>query len=163
MAFCDVVCGAGGGGVRIDSLRRWQWPIDRVRRRGGQQGQICSHGVCVPGQQCATDNNCENDTYCKDGQCVPWDDANPKHDPTCVYITAAGILSPRVRCEFSKAPDNDPFPAHVDVQATPIVVNFNGFQPMPDGEPIPIGTPSIAASFTATVANGYTENLGVIR
>lgn len=128
-----------------------------------QMGQICSHGVCVSAQSCANDNDCDNDTYCKEGQCVPWDGADPMHDPTCIYITAAGVLSPKTRCEFSAAPDGDPFPAHVDVQGTPIVTNFNGFQPMPGGDPVPIGTPSIAASFTATVPGGYTENLGVVR
>lgn len=128
-----------------------------------EAGQICSHGTCVPGQACGDDNDCDNDTFCKDGQCTPWDLGDPKHDPTCVYVTAAGVLSPKTRCEFSTAPDGDPFPAHVDVQATPIVVNFNGFTPVPGGEPVPVGTPSIAASFTATVAGGYTENMGVIR
>jgi CARDB len=128
-----------------------------------EQGQICSHGVCIPGQACSTDDDCDNDTYCEDGQCAPWEQATPQHDPTCVYVTAAGILSPRVRCEFAKAPDGDAFPAHVDVQGTPIVVNFNGFQTVPDSDPVPIGTPSIAASFTATVPGGYTENLGVLR
>ncbi|MBK8259234.1 MAG: hypothetical protein IPK82_42080 [Polyangiaceae bacterium] len=128
-----------------------------------QPGQICSHGVCVPGQMCQTDNDCDNDTYCKDGECAPWEDADPQHDPTCVYITAAGILSPKTRCEFATAPAGDPFPGHVDVQSTPIVVNFNGFQAMPGSDPVPIGTPSVAASFTATVPNGYTENLGVVR
>src|SRR5262249_36787974 len=49
----------------------------------------------------------------------------------------------------------DPFPGHVDVQGTPIVVNFNN--------PANAGPPSIAASFTATVVNNYTEDLGVIR
>src|SRR5262249_764125 len=62
---------------------------------------------------------------------------------------------PRVRCEFSVAPPGDPFPNHVDVQGTPVVVNFN--------KPADSGPPSIAASFTATVVSSYTEDLGVIR
>ena len=128
-----------------------------------ETGQICSHGVCVPGQTCQSDDDCDNDTYCKEGQCTPWEGSDPEHDPSCLYVTAAGILSPKTRCELSKAPDGDPFPAHVDVQATPIVVNFNGFQEVPGGDPVPVGTPSIAASFTATVPGGYTENLGVVR
>lgn len=128
-----------------------------------EKGQVCSHGVCVTGQTCTTDNDCDNDTFCQEGQCVPWEGHDPGHDPTCIYVTAAGVLSPRTRCEFSKAPDGDPFPAHVDVQATPIVTNFNGFTEMPGGDPVPVGTPSIAASFTATVPGGYTENLGVLR
>jgi hypothetical protein len=64
-------------------------------------------------------------------------------------------LSPRIKCEFATAPSGDPFPSHVDVQGTPIVVNFN--------VPALSGPPSIAASFTATVVNNYTEDLGVIR
>jgi hypothetical protein len=145
-----LTVGSGGGGSDLCNP-----PCD--------MGKVCSHGTCVSAQTCMTDNDCENDTLCKGGQCVPWDDQNPRHDDMCFYVTAAGVLSPRTRCEFSTAPDGDPFPAHVDVQGTPIVANFNGFQPMPDSEPVPIGTPSIAASFTATVPGGYTENLGVIR
>ncbi len=141
--------GAGGGSVECTT------PCEK--------GEICSHGVCVPGQTCQTDNDCDNDTTCKNGQCAPWEGETPQHDPECVYVTAAGVLSPKTRCEFATAPNMDPFPAHVDVQATPIVVNFNGFEKAPDSNPVPIGTPSIAASFTATVPDSYTENLGVIR
>lgn len=128
-------------------------------------GYVCSHGVCVPGQAtCKKDDECINDTYCDPAQgCLPWDSKMPAKDPNCINVIAAGILSPRVKCEFSKAPAGDPFPNHVDVQGTPIVVNFNGFDNPPDGDPIPIGTPSIAASFTATVVDNYTEEMGVIR
>lgn len=119
-------------------------------------GEICSHGVCVPQTTCATDNDCQNDTYCDpSGACVPWEGADPSHDDQCINVIAAGIFSPKVKCEFSVAPAGDPFPGHVDVQGTPIVVNFN--------KPASAGPPSIAASFTATVAANYTEDLGVIR
>ena len=79
----------------------------------------------------------------------------PAHDPSCVNVSTPGVLQPRVRCEFSVAPAGDPFQGHVDVQGTPIVVNFN--------VPASAGSPSIAASFTATVPGNYTEDLGVIR
>jgi hypothetical protein len=127
--------------------------------------EVCSHGACVPGQPtCKKDDDCSNDTYCVPAVgCVPWESADPKHDPSCINVIAAGILSPKVKCEFSAAPAGDPFPGHVDVQGTPIVVNFNGWEHPPDGDPVPIGTPSIAASFTATVVGNYTEELGVIR
>ncbi len=121
-----------------------------------QADEICSHGTCVPLVPCTTDDDCSNDTYCDpEVGCVPWDGATPPHDDECINVIAAGIFSPRVKCEFSAAPANDPFPGHVDVQGTPIVVNFN--------VPSFIGPPSIAASFTATVVNNYTEDLGVIR
>ncbi len=120
-------------------------------------GEICSHGTCIPGSECETDEECDFDTYCDEetGTCQPWTDTDPSHDDACVQLIAPGILAPAVRCQFSEAPDGDPFPGHVDVQGTPVVVNFN--------VPADSGSPSIAASFTATVPGGYTENLGVIR
>ena len=118
--------------------------------------EVCSHGTCVPLATCKNDNECQNDTHCVPSVgCVPWDQENPDHDPTCVNVTTPGVLQPKVRCEFSVAPGGDPFPGHVDVQGTPIVVNFN--------VPSSAGPPSIAASFTATVTANYTEDLGVIR
>lgn len=121
-----------------------------------EQGQICSHGVCVPLVPCTNDNDCANDTYCDPAQgCLPWEGAMPPNDEQCINVIAAGIFSPKVKCEFSAAPAGDPFPDHVDVQGTPIVVNFN--------VPASSGPPSIAASFTATVPANYTEELGVIR
>ena len=134
--------GAGGGIVACDI------PC--------QPEEICSHGTCVPLVPCATDADCSNDTYCDpEAGCLPWEGAMPPHDDACINVIATGIFSPRVKCEFSVAPMGDPFPGHVDVQGTPIVVNFN--------VPAVSGPPSIAASFTATVIDSYTEDLGVIR
>jgi hypothetical protein len=118
--------------------------------------QICSHGVCVPLVPCKSDNECANDTTCdpKKG-CQPWEGQTPAHDATCVNVIAPGILSPKVKCEFSQAPADDPFQGHVDVQGTPIVINFNN--------PSSSGPPSIAASFTTTIVNNYAEDNGVIR
>lgn len=120
-------------------------------------GEICSHGACVPQQTCTTDNDCDFDTFCDEaaGLCLPWEGQNPEHDPECIQVSVPGLLSPKIKCEFAAAPVNDPFPGHVDVQGTPVVVNFNN---PPDS-----GSPSIAASFTATVVGNYTEDLGVIR
>ncbi|AKT37943.1 FG-GAP repeat domain-containing protein [Chondromyces crocatus] len=121
-----------------------------------EQGNICSHGTCVPLTPCTNDNDCSNDTYCVAAEgCLPWEGAMPSNDDQCINVIAPGIFSPKMKCEFSAAPDGDAFPGHVDVQGTPIVVNFN--------VPADSGPPSIAATFTATVNNGYTEDLGVIR
>jgi hypothetical protein len=119
-------------------------------------GEVCSHGTCVPAAKCTTDDDCDDDTYCGGaGTCAPWDERSPPYDPACVNVLPPGIFSPKVKCEFSVAPPGDPFPGHVDVQSTPMVVNFNS--------PPDAGPPSIVASFTATVVQGYTENLGVVR
>ena len=118
--------------------------------------EVCSHGACVPLLACTSDDDCKNDTTCDpDVGCVPWEGQDPGFDEECVNAFASGILSPTVKCEFSVAPPGDPFELHVDVQGTPIVVNFN--------QPADAGPPSIAASFTATVVGGYTEDLGVVR
>ncbi|MFT3775786.1 MAG: VCBS repeat-containing protein [Minicystis sp.] len=142
--FVSSSSGTGGGGTIACTT-----PCDAAT-------QICSHGVCVPLVPCKSDNDCKNDTKCDPTVgCVPWDQQSPAHDPDCINASTPGVLQPRVRCEFSVAPPNDPFPGHVDVQGTPIVVNFN--------KPASLGPPSIAASFTATVVANYTEDLGVVR
>jgi hypothetical protein len=116
--------------------------------------QVCSHGVCVPLVPCTGNEDCQNDTYCDPAHgCLPWGD--PTHDEGCIQVIPPGVLAPRVQCELSVAPPNDPFPNHVDVQSTPMVVNVH--------KPMDSGPPSILASFTATVPGGYTEDLGVIR
>lgn len=125
-------------------------------------GEICSHGVCIPLEPCDDDDDCQYDTYCEaDVGCLPWEGHDPAHDPSCVQITAAGVLQPAIQCEFAEAPPNDPFPGHVDVQGTPIVIHLT---PDPQDPSKPAAGPSvIAASFTATVPGNYTEELGVIR
>ena len=122
-----------------------------------ETGEICSHGVCVEQGTCSSDGDCQNDSYCDEpsGLCLPWRGANPAHDPGCIQASVPGVLTPKLKCEFSVAPAGDPFPGHVDVQGTPVVVNFHN--------PSSDGPPSIAASFTATVPGGYTEDQGVIR
>lgn len=125
-----------------------------------EEGEICSHGTCVPGSSCDGDDDCDFDTFCdpESGTCQPWTGEDPAHDEGCVQLIPPGILAPAVRCQFSEAPDGDPFPGHVDVQGTPVVVNFN--------VPADAGSPSIAASFTPTYDSsqgGYSEGEGVIR
>lgn len=124
---------------------------------GCDEGEICSHGQCVPASDCLDDNDCSNDSYCDPATgCVPWGTPPGKtHDPACMYVVPAGQFAPTIRCEFSVAPPGDPFPDHLDVQATPVVVNFN--------QPASSGSPSIVAPFTATVPGNYTEGMGVIR
>ncbi len=118
--------------------------------------EICSHGTCVPIMPCTGDDQCEDDTRCDPAVgCVPWATQSPPYDPNCVNVSAPGVFQPKVRCEFSAAPAGDAFPTFLDVQSTPVVVNFN--------KPASAGAPSIVVSFTADVPQNYTEDLGVIR
>jgi hypothetical protein len=106
-----------------------------------------------------TNGDCEDDTYCQGSQCVPYGSppSNVTNDPACKQSVPPGAFAPAVLCEFATAPAGDPFPQHLDVQATPIVVNFD--KELEGASAIP----SIVAPFTATVAGGYTETLGIIR
>ncbi|MGH7295926.1 MAG: hypothetical protein ACRELB_13375, partial [Polyangiaceae bacterium] len=127
---------------------------------GCPNGTTCDFGVCLPPQPaCVTNGDCQDDTYCSAGQCVPYGSppANATNDPGCKQSVPPGAFAPTVRCEFSSAPAGDPFPQHLDVQATPVVVSF---------DKVLEGTsaiPSIVAPFTATVPGGYTEVQGIVR
>ena len=123
---------------------------------GCPEGQFCNNGFCVTQTACTDDEDCQNDTYCDPAVgCIPWGQPPGKDfDPSCQTGLPPGNFAPTVKCEFSTPPAGDPFPDHRDVQATPMVVNFN---------PGLAGTPSIVAPFTATVVSSYTEDLGVIR
>lgn len=123
---------------------------------GCPEGQFCSNGFCVTQTSCTDDEDCQNDTYCDPSVgCIPWGQPPEKtHDPSCQVGLPPGNFAPSVKCEFSTPPAGDPFPSHRDVQATPMVVDFNA-----PGT----GVPSIVAPFTATVVQNYTEDLGVIR
>ena len=151
--------GVGGGDANPDSLI---FPdgnggdTSATCPGGCPEGQVCINGFCVIQTACAKDDDCQNDSYCEPGTgCVPWGTPPGKnHDPTCQVGLPPGNFAPAIKCEFSKAPAGDPFPNHLDVQATPVVVNFNK-----PGQ----GVPSIVAPFTATVPASYTENQGVIR
>jgi hypothetical protein len=127
---------------------------------GCPMGTTCDYGVCLPPQAaCVTNGDCEDDTYCSNGQCVPYGSApmNMTNDPTCSQAVSPGAFAPTVFCEFATAPANDPFPTFLDVQATPIVVAFDKAT---EGA---AAIPSIIAPFTATVPGSYTENRGILR
>jgi hypothetical protein len=125
---------------------------------GCTNGLVCVHGQCEPPQpQCFTNANCEYDSYCdpKSQTCVPYGTApdNMTNDPSCKLTVPPGVLAPKTFCEFKAPPAGDPFPNHVDVQATPAVVSFNGKS----------GPPSIIVPFTQPVDMGYTEVFGIVR
>ncbi len=123
---------------------------------GCPEGQVCINGFCVTQTSCTDDDDCQNDTYCEPSAgCVPWGQPPTKtFDPLCQVGGPPGNFAPTVKCEFTTPPAGDAFPNHRDVQATPMVVNFNTGAS---------GVPSIVVPFTATVVSSYTEEQGVIR
>ncbi len=156
--------GAGDGSLASDG--RIDGPMFGTDSGGGPgqntcdagcpMGLVCDYGVCEPMQPaCVTNADCQDDTYCKGGMCVPYGYGGVTNDPACHQAVAPGQFAPSVVCEFTSAPNGDPFATFLDVQATPIVVNFD--------KSSPTSIPSIVVPFTATVAGGYTENRGIIR
>jgi hypothetical protein len=136
-------------------------------------GLVCVVDRCLPPQPpCNNSNDCKFDTYCArlpdgTGMCVPFGSApdNKTSDPSCNQLVAAGAFSPKIKCEF-KPPAGDAFPYHIDVQATPMVVNFNQ---SPTGV---TGPPSVIVGFTPpandpaspfNIGASYTETKGVVR
>jgi len=152
--------GGGGGGKDGPGFG------DDASSSGGQigcdagcpMGLTCDHGMCEPMQPtCVSNGDCEDDTYCLSGTCVPFGFGGVKNDPNCHQSVPPGAFAPVVKCEFAQAPSGDPFPQFLDVQATPVVVNF-------DKKALGnTAIPSIVAPFTVNVPGGYTENRGVLR
>ena len=104
----------------------------------------CVNGQCLPHQDaCTSDAQCDYDTWCSAGQCVPY--AAPPDDkqsnPSCKLAIPAEMLVPSIKCEFMKAPDSDLYPTALEVRVTPMVANFNAGA---------TGSPSIVAPFGFT-------------
>jgi hypothetical protein len=148
--------GGGSGGVSGDGGLNLDGSGGATCSGGCPEEQICINGFCVTQTDCDDDEDCQNDTYCEPSAgCVPWG-TPPGHefDPNCQVGVPGGNFAPKIKCEFTTPPVGDPFPNHRDVQATPMVVNFNVGG---------TGVPSVVAPFTATVVSSYTETQGVIR
>lgn len=140
-------------------------------------GLVCVRDRCLPPQgPCSKDEDCKYDTYCAipdaggPGECVPFgsqpDDRTSSNQ--CQQLVAAGVFAPKIKCEF-KPPNGDPFPFHVDVQATPMVVNFNQL-----GDGGVNGPPSVVVPFDPPTndpdagspfytGGSYSETEGIVR
>jgi hypothetical protein len=124
--------------------------------------------VCVGGAQCAPDHgpctstdDCTGDDYCEPTllRCIPWGvPPDVDRDPSCTRLAPPGLFAPTVQCEFTSAPDGDPFPAHLHVLSTPMVVDF-GIGRGPDAP----RRPSIVAVFDDGVDGSSEQPTGVIR
>ncbi|MCA9695135.1 MAG: hypothetical protein KC636_36485, partial [Myxococcales bacterium] len=79
---------------------------------------------------CATDNDCQNDSYCDDEllHCIPYDPGAT--GDMCSAAQQPGIFRVSVQCEWSGPPDDDPYPSSADVSVKPLVADFRiGAQP----------------------------------
>ena len=98
------------------------------------QSKCCQDGqFCALGSQCAVDqgscvgaDDCGFDSYCLNAQCVPYG-LPPEHDRDALCKLAASVdaILPSVQCRWTGPPLGDPFPNHVQVMSTPVVVDFD--------------------------------------
>jgi hypothetical protein len=92
--------------------------------------ETCHARACItPRGTCLSDDDCEGDTYCDEGECIPYG-ARPRGEsnPDCRRLIIAGVFQPTVQCEWTGPPPGDPFPDHIQVLGAPVVVDF-GFNP----------------------------------
>ncbi len=90
-------------------------------------------GLCSPkGNDCTTDSDCQNDTYCCAGDCRLDGDAQGvcvvgDTRPTnseCTTAIAVGVFAPDSQCEWTQPPAGDPYPNSLHVLGTPLVANL---------------------------------------
>jgi hypothetical protein len=142
----DVVCGAGETPCGGDCCTA---------------DETCLYDLCIPlTAGCSSDDDCGNDSYCDPdtGYCIPYGSGTRGDtNPDCTNIITVARFSPVRQCSFDQAPEGDPYPAHVHVLSTPMVVDFN-FNNNPD-----VVRPSIVATFDDGVDGSSELPTGLIR
>ena len=87
-------------------------------------GLVCRYATCVAPIACAANTECPGDQYCEvnAGECLPWGvGPGGTSDRSCAGTPAPGAFFPAVQCAWQGPPVGDPYPAHVNVLATPMV------------------------------------------
>ncbi|HEU0034347.1 MAG TPA: VCBS repeat-containing protein [Kofleriaceae bacterium] len=89
---------------------------------------VCRYETCVPPPTpCSSNLDCPGDQYCDvpNMECLPWGvGPGGANDPACTREPVPGVFFPNAQCEWLGPPVGDPFPAHVNVLATPMVASF---------------------------------------
>jgi len=91
------------------------------------QGQTCYQDHCILEQPpCQTDQECQEDSYCQDGQCIPYG-LGPRgpQNPDCTRVSIAGLFQPSLQCAWTGPPAGDPYPNHIQMLSTPMVMDFD--------------------------------------
>ncbi len=93
-------------------------------------GQACRYMTCVPTPTpCSANADCMGDAYCDTsrgtGECIPYGvGPGGMSDPGCKVDPVPGVFFPTAQCEWLGPPAGDPFPAHTNVLATPMVATL---------------------------------------
>lgn len=133
------------------------------------EGQLCYRAVCVPDILCRSDDECQEDSFCDGARCVPYPLApRGDHSDGCLRAVPAGIIAPRLSCQWTQPEADDPYPNHREVLSSPMVIDFD-FDGHKSGE-FPTTRPSIVVTtydgsdFQCGLGEkGDGANFGVIR
>ncbi|MBQ9394325.1 MAG: VCBS repeat-containing protein [Proteobacteria bacterium] len=93
--------------------------------------EVCYDGKCIESHGCEGDHECLADTYCctedeckVKGVCLPYGEGpRTEVNEGCQYETVQGLFEADVQCEWTGPEEGDPYPGHVNVLTTPIVIN----------------------------------------
>jgi hypothetical protein len=98
----------------------------------------CSASCCAMGQRCildqcvrdlglcALDNECQSDSYCREGVCVPYGVPSDRTtNAMCRRTVSIDALRPSVQCRWSGPPMGDMYPTHNQAMSTPVVVDLD--------------------------------------
>lgn len=165
-APCEVATatGAGGAGASASSGLGFggqaACPAERQCAMDVccEEGKFCALGATCAVEQppCTSADDCWFDSYCKDGVCIPYGVPPDKdRDETCELDASVDAILPAVQCRWTGPPMGDPFPNHVHVMSTPVVVDFDL-----DGDPKTL-SPSVV--FVSFPTQGSYTSPGVLR
>ncbi len=91
-----------------------------------ETGERCLADACVADLgPCTEDGDCLDDSYCHEDRCTPYG-TPPRGDANdeCRREVQPGRFNPTVQCRWEGPADGDPVPASVQVESTPLVVDF---------------------------------------
>jgi hypothetical protein len=90
-------------------------------------GQRCAAGTCARDLgRCASDDECQSDSYCLEGACVPYGvPADRRSNPTCQRTISIDALRPTVQCRWTEPPMGDMRPGHNQAMSTPVVMDLD--------------------------------------
>jgi hypothetical protein len=91
------------------------------------EDEACWEGACLPIHgECQDHPDCQEDSCCFDGSCFPWGAGPcPEFNEECTQTVIAGLFQPSIQCEWTAPPEGDPYPDHVRVLSTPLVIDFD--------------------------------------
>jgi hypothetical protein len=148
---------------------------DGASGRDGAAGDACPTGpmcgamCCTAGQRCVldrcirdlgtctTDNECQSDSYCREGVCVPYGvPMERRANNMCRTTISIDSLRPSVQCRWSGPPMGDANPNHHQAMSTPAVADLDL-----DDDPSTRMPSIVFASFPSSL--GTYGNTGVLR